>query len=44
MRYISTLDSLGINDIALVGGKKYLYMIGSFFKVPEVFVLTAERC
>lgn len=48
MRYIRTLDSLGINDIALVGGKNASLgeMIASLkvlgVKVPEGFAVTAE--
>ena len=48
MRYIRALDSLGINDIALVGGKNASLgeMIGSLkvlgVKVPEGFAVTAE--
>jgi pyruvate, water dikinase len=48
MHYIRTLDSLGINDIALVGGKNASLgeMIGSLkvlgVKVPEGFAVTAE--
>ena len=48
MRYIRRLDSLGINDIALVGGKNASLgeMIGSLkvlgVKVPEGFAVTAD--
>lgn len=48
MEYIRTLDSLGIDDIALVGGKNASLgeMIGSLknlgVKVPEGFAVTAE--
>jgi pyruvate,water dikinase len=48
MKYVRTLDSLGINDIALVGGKNASLgeMIGSLkplgVKVPDGFAVTAE--
>lgn len=48
MRYIRRLDSLGLGDIALVGGKNASLgeMIGSLkvlgVKVPEGFVVTAD--